>query len=76
MIRPRPAPPYLPIYPESERARIQRSYEMDALEWQREASRVMWSNSIMVIVGAVGLIAAALMGPQIVIDALIILARR
>lgn len=76
MIEPRPMPPYLPIYPESERAGIQQRYEQAEREWQRRVDFVMWTNAIPVICACAGLIAAALMGPQIVLDAIRVLALR
>lgn len=68
LISPRPMPPFLPIYPESERAGIQARYEQDEREWQRQTSFIIWTNAIPVICATIGMIVLAIMGPGIVLD--------
>ena len=75
MIRPRPMPPYLPIYPEEDRARIQAAYEQDDREWHRETNMMMWMNAIPVVVVAIGVAVAAIIGPPVIVDAIRILAQ-
>lgn len=75
MIRPRPMPPYLPIYDAADRPRIQIQYERDEREWQREADFILWTGAIPVFCAAAAMITLAFMGPQIVLDAIAILAR-
>lgn len=75
MIRPMPMPPYLPLYPIEDQPGIQSRYEHDLREWQREVDLTLWSNGLLVLIAAVGVIAAAIMGPQIAIDAFRVLAQ-
>lgn len=75
MIEPQPIPPYLPIYPDSQWPELQRRYDDDMRAWEQEATFAMWTNAIMVLIPVVGIVCAALMGPQIVVDAMSILAR-
>lgn len=52
---PRPLPPYLPAYPESERAKIQARYEELEREWQRDASITMGLNTALAVTPFLGL---------------------
>lgn len=75
MTRPRPTPPYLPIYPQEQWFDIQAKHEEAEREWQRETRFAMLTNSAMVLIAAAGLVVAALMGPQILVDAIRALAK-
>ena len=74
LIRPRPSPPYLPIYEPEDRPRIQDLYEQDERQWQREASFALWTGAIPVVCATIAVIVLAIMGPGIALDMISILA--
>lgn len=57
MIMPRPMPPYLPIYPEADRARIWARYEQDEQVWQRQTGITMMLNLILALIGPISIAA-------------------
>lgn len=73
LIRPRPIPPYWPVYPEPQRSALEAEYRKLDAEWQREASRAMWLDCITVMCATIAGIVAALLGPGIVLDAILIM---
>lgn len=75
MIGPRPYPPYLPAYPEAKRDAIQAEYLKLEADWQRSAEWTMALNAVPPLLAMLGIIVAALMGPQIIFDGILILAR-
>jgi hypothetical protein len=69
MIGPRPTSPYLPIYPEADHQRIQEAYLQAEAEWQRAAAWTMALTAVLAVV------MAALLGPQIVVDAIMVFSK-
>ncbi len=66
-------PPCPFIYSEQEFNRFQAAHEIDDAQWQRECSRAMWANSAIVICGCIGGVVAGIMGPQLILSAIMIL---
>ena len=73
VLRPIPTPPYLPIYPIEDHARLQSDYEEDRRLFDRECERALLADVVIVLCSVIGLIMLAIVGPDIAINMIYVL---